>query len=381
MLYYCDFVALVAATVVVRLLDLPVETIGSRFGPVDVAWPRPRVPTVPLADLGALVGPAFTIAVLAGVESLLSAVVADGMIGGRHRSNMELVAQGVANIASPLFGGIPATGAIARTATNVKNGGRTPVAGITHAVVLLGLTLFLGPLAAGVPLAALGAVLLVVAVHMSEWRRFAAEFRGAPRSDVAVLLTTFLLTVLVNLTVAIEVGIVLAAFLFMRRMAEVTNVSTLTHEFVEPADDFESDPNAVVRRDVPAGVDVYEISGPFFFGAAAMLRDRLGEAAVTPRVLILRLRHVPAIDSTGLHALREVIERRRRDGTLVILSDVHAQPVVALERSGLYDALGEDNVHGNLDDALNRARVHLGVAPVARPSFATPTVRRERTSG
>jgi SulP family sulfate permease len=167
----------------------------------------------------------------------------------------------------------------------------------------------------------------------------------------------------------------------MRRMAEVTNVSTLTHEFVEPADDFESDPNAVVRRDVPAGVDVYEISGPFFFGAAAMLRDRLGEAAVTPRVLILRLRHVPAIDSTGLHALREVIERRRRDGTLVILSDVHAQPVVALERSGLYDALGEDNVHGNLDDALNRARIHLGVPPVARPSFATPTVSRERTSG
>jgi SulP family sulfate permease len=371
-------VALVVTTVAVRLFALPVETVGSRFGPVDVTWPHPTLPTVPVAELGALIGPAFTIAMLAGVESLLSAVVSDGMIGGRHRSNMELVAQGVANIVSPLFGGIPATGAIARTATNVKNGGRTPIAGITHAVVLLCLTLFVGRLAAGVPLAALGAVLVVVAVHMSEWRRFAAEFRGAPRSDVAVLLTTFLLTVLVDLTRALEVGIVLAAFLFMRRMAEVTNVSALTHELREPVDDFESDPNAVIRRDVPAGVDVYEIKGPFFFGAAAMVRDRLGEAATRPRVLILRLRHVPAIDSTGLHALRDVIERRRREGTLVVLSDVHAQPVVALERSGLYAAVGEDNVHGNLDDALNRARGYLGLPLVPRPAFATPTVIRER---
>jgi SulP family sulfate permease len=372
------FVALVVATAVAQLFDLPVETIGSRFGAVDVAWPRPAVPRVPLAELGSLVGPAFTIALLAGVESLLSAVVADGMIGGRHRSNMELVAQGVANIASPLFGGIPATGAIARTATNVKNGGRTPVAGITHAVVLLCLTLFVGRLAGLIPLAALAAVLVVVAVHMSEWRRFGREFRGAPRSDVAVLLTTFLLTVFVGLTVALEVGLVLAAFLFMRRMAEVTNVSAITHELREPTDDFESDPNAVARRDVPPGVEVYEITGPFFFGAAATLRDRLGEVATKPRVLILRLRHVPAIDSTGLHALRDLVDRGRRDGTLVVLADVHAQPVVALERSGMYDALGEENIHGNLDDALNRARAHLGLPTVPPPSFATPTVARER---
>jgi SulP family sulfate permease len=372
------FVALVLATVVVQVFDLPVETIGSRFGAVDVSFPRPALPSVTLAELGTLVGPAFTIALLAGVESLLSAVVADGMIGGRHRSNMELVAQGVANLASPLFGGIPATGAIARTATNVKNGGRTPVAGMAHAVALLCLTVFVGRLAAMVPLAALAAVLVVVAVHMSEWRRFAREFRGAPRSDVAVLLTTFLLTVLVDLTVAIEVGLILAAFLFMRRMAEVTNVNVLTHEFRDPVDDFERDPNAVVRREIPAGVEVYEITGPFFFGAAATLRDRLGEAATKPRVLILRLRHVLAIDSTGLHALRDLVDRRRRDGTLVVLSDVHAQPVVALERSGMYDALGEENIHGNLDDALNRARTVLGLPTVPRPTFAMPTVARER---
>ena len=289
---------------------------------------------------------------------------------------MELVAQGVANVASPLFGGMPATGAIARTATNVKNGGRTPVAGMTHAVTLLLITLFFGRWAALIPLATLAGVLVVVAFHMSEWRTFVSEFR-APKSDVAVLVTTFLLTVLVDLTVAIEVGMVLAAFLFMRRMAEVTNISVLTHEFTDPVDDFEHDPNAVRRREIPEGVQVYEITGPFFFGAAEMFKDRVGRIAGKPRVLIIRLRHVPAIDSTGLHALRELIHRSRREGMLVILSDVHAQPVVALERAGLYDELGEENIHGNIDDALNRARQHLGLEPVQRPADATPTVARE----
>jgi SulP family sulfate permease len=298
------------------------------------------------------------------------------MIGGRHRSNMELVAQGVANIASPLFGGIPATGAIARTATNVKNGGRTPVAGIIHAVTLLLITLFFGRWAGLVPLAALAGILVVVAYHMSEWRTFRAELR-APKSDVAVLVATFLLTVLVDLTVAIEVGMVLAAFLFMRRMAEVTNISVLTHEFQDPADDFEGDPNAVRRRVVPAGVEVYEISGPFFFGAAETFRDQLGRIASRPRVLILRMRHVPAIDSTGLHVLRDLVRRGRHEGMLVVLSDVHSQPVVAMERAGLYDELGEENIHGNIDDALNRARAHLGLPREERPAFATPTVARE----
>jgi sulfate permease, SulP family len=370
------FVALIITTVLVRLLQLPVETIGSRFGVIDAGLPRPALPHITLAMLSNLAGPAFTIALLAAIESLLSAVVADGMIGGRHRSNMELVAQGVANIASPIFGGMPATGAIARTATNVKNGGRTPVAGMTHAVTLLLITLFFGRWAGLVPLATLAAILIVVAFHMSEWRTFLSEFR-APKSDVAVLVTTFLLTVLVDLTVAIEVGMVLAAFLFMRRMAEVTNISVLTHEFTDPADDFESDPNAVRRRVVPEGVQVYEITGPFFFGAAEMFKDRVVRIAGKPKVLILRLRHVPAIDSTGLHALRELVQRSKRDGTLVILSDVHAQPVVALERSGMYDSLGEENIHGNIDDALNRARAHLGLPPAERPAFATPTVARE----
>ncbi len=370
------FVALIATTLLVQLLDLPVETIGARFGAIHAGLPRPAIPGVSWATITALAGPAFTIALLAGIESLLSAVVADGMIGGRHRSNMELVAQGVANIASPLFGGMPATGAIARTATNVKNGGRTPVAGMVHALTLLLITLFFGRWAGLIPLATLAAILVVVAFHMSEWRTFVSEFR-APKSDVAVLLTTFLLTVLVDLTVAIEVGMVLAAFLFMRRMAEVTNISVLTHEFTDPVDDFEHDPNAIRRRVIPEGVQVYEITGPFFFGAAEMFKDRVGRIAGKPKVLIVRMRHVPAIDSTGLHALRDLARRSTKEGTLVILSDVHAQPVVALERSGMYDELGEDNIHGNIDDALNRARQYLGMQPVQPPAFATPTVARE----
>jgi sulfate permease, SulP family len=370
------FVALIVTTLGVQLLHLPVETIGARFGAIHAGLPKPAIPGVSWATITALAGPAFTIAFLAGIESLLSAVVADGMIGGRHRSNMELVAQGVANIVSPLFGGMPATGAIARTATNVKNGGRTPVAGMVHAITLLLITLFFGRWASLIPLATLAAILVVVAFHMSEWRTFVSEFR-APKSDVAVLLTTFLLTVLVDLTVAIEVGMVLAAFLFMRRMAEVTNISVLTHEFTDPVDDFEHDPNAVRRRVIPDGVQVYEITGPFFFGAAEMFKDRVGRIAGKPKVLIVRLRHVPAIDSTGLHALRDLARRSQKEGTLVILSDVHAQPVVALERSGMYDELGEENIHGNIDDALNRARVHLGLAAEPRPGFATPTVARE----
>jgi SulP family sulfate permease len=374
------FVALIVTTLLARLLHLPVETIGARFGAIHAGVPHPSIPHLSLPVIQALAGPAFTIALLASIESLLSAVVADGMIGGRHRSNMELVAQGVANVASPLFGGMPATGAIARTATNVKNGGRTPVAGMAHAVTLLLITLFFGRWAALIPLATLAGILVVVAFHMSEWRTFVSEF-SAPKSDVAVLVTTFLLTVLVDLTVAIEVGMVLAAFLFMRRMAEVTNISVLTHEFTDPVDDFERDPNAVRRREIPQGVQVYEITGPFFFGAAEMFKDRVGRIAGKPKVLILRLRHVPVIDSTGLHALRDVVRRSRKEGTLVILSDVHAQPVVALERSGTYDELGEENVHGNIDDALNRARAHLGLPPVQRPAFATPTVARETSPG
>jgi SulP family sulfate permease len=370
------FVALIVTTAMAQLLDLPVETIGSRFGAIPASLPAPSLPDVGPAQIAALVGPAFTIALLAAIESLLSAVVADGMIGGRHRSNMELVAQGVANIASPLFGGIPATGAIARTATNVKNGGRTPVAGIAHAATLLLITLFFGRWAALIPLATLAAILVIVAYHMSEWRTFRTELRS-PKSDVAVLLTTFFLTVLVDLTVAIEVGIVLAALLFMRRMAEVTNVSVITRELDDEGDLYATDPNAVRRRTIPDGVEVYEINGPFFFGAAEQFKDTLGRIARKPKVLIIRMRNVPAIDSTGIRALADVVRRTRKDGTLVFLSDVHAQPLVALGRSDLLDEIGDDNIFGNLDDALNRARAELGVAPAAPPEGVTPTVRRE----
>ncbi|HMJ19192.1 MAG TPA: sulfate permease [Gemmatimonadaceae bacterium] len=371
------FVALIATTIAVKLFNIPVETIGTRFGAISATLPHPVIPHVSLAQLTALVGPAFTIALLAAVESLLSAVVADGMIGGRHRSNMELIAQGVANIVSPLFGGMPATGAIARTATNVKNGGRTPVAGMVHALTLLLITLFFGKWAALIPLATLAAILVVVSYHMSEWRTFRSELT-APRSDVAVLLTTFALTVLVDLTVAIGVGMVLAAFLFMKRMAEVTNVTIVTRELADGRDsDEEDDPNSVRRREVPPGVEVFEISGPFFFGAAEQFKDTLNQVARKPKVLIIRLRDVPAIDSTGLHVLHELARSCKRDGTLLLLSDVHAQPMFALVRSDMLAELGEENLFGNIDDALNRARQYLGLPPLPHPEGAFPTVARE----
>lgn len=369
------FVALLVSTAVAQALHWPVETIGSRFGSISASFPHPALPHVSFAQATALVGPAFTIAMLAAVESLLSAVVADGMIGARHRSNMELVAQGLANIASPLFGGIPATGAIARTATNVKNGGRTPVAGIVHAFTLLAITLFFGRWAGLIPMATLAAILVIVAYHMSEWRTFVSEL-SAPKSDVLVLITTFLLTVFVDLTVAIEVGMVAAAFLFMRRMAQVTNVSAVTIE-LEDGDDPYGDPGSVMRRTVPAAVEVFEINGPFFFGAAETFKDTIGQIAGKPKVLIIRLRNVPSIDSSAMHALKDVVHRTRKEGTVVLLSDVHTQPLVAIGRSKLLDEIGEENLFGNIDDALNRARALLGLERVERPDFATPTVARE----
>jgi SulP family sulfate permease len=336
----------------------------------------PALPRVELAVIAELVPSAFAIALLAAIESLLSAVVADGMIGGRHRSNMELVAQGIANVASPLFGGIPATGAIARTATNVKNGGRTPVAGIVHALTLLLITLFFGGLAAHIPFATLAAILVIVAYHMSEWRAFRAEFT-APKSDVLVMLSTFVLTVAVDLTVASQVGMVLAAFLFMKRMSEVTNVQVVTREFRDNGDVYQTDTNAVRRRVVPAGVEVFEINGPFFFGAAKTFKEQVESVLGQPKVLILRMRNVPAIDSTGLHALGELVHRTRRDGSLVLLSDVHSQPMIALGRSQLLDEIGDDCIFGNLDDALERARQHLGIGSQEPPAAVAGTLHAE----
>jgi sulfate permease, SulP family len=355
------FVALILTTVAAYLLHLPVETIGSRFGEIRAGFPSMSLPSISLAEGRQLVGPALAIAALGAVESLLSAVVADGMIGGRHRSNMELVAQGVANVVAPLFGGIPATGAIARTATNVKSGGRTPIAGIVHALTLLVITLFFGRLAAVIPLATLAAIVLWVAYRMAEWRVFKSEL-SAPKSDAIVMLSTFLLTVLVDLTAGIAVGMVLASLLFMKRMAEVTNVTLVSRDFQDarPSSD---DSGAIYRRQVPRGVEVYEINGPFFFGAAEKFKDTLSEVSKKPKVLIVRMRNVPAIDSTAMHALRDLIRRTRRDGTLVLLSDVHSQPLIALGRSGLLAEIGEDCLFGNIDEALAAARKHLGLPP------------------
>jgi SulP family sulfate permease len=226
----------------------------------------------------------------------------------------------------------------------------------------------------------LAAILVVVSYNMSEWRRFQAEL-SAPRSDVAVLLTTFFLTVLVDLTVAVEVGMVLAVFLFMKRMSEVTNISLISREFDDGEEEDLAGPNTVAVRDVPTGVDVYEIDGPFFFGAAESFKEAVGAVSRRPKVLIIRMRRVPVIDSTGLAALRDVVHRSRKEGTLVILADVHSQPVVALTNSAFYDELGADNLCGNIDDALNRARMYLGLATAERPAFATPTVARETEHG
>jgi SulP family sulfate permease len=372
------FVALIVTTVLAHAFHLPVETIGSRFGAINASIPHPVLPALSFATITALVGPAFTIAVLAAVESLLSAVVADGMIGSRHRSNMELVAQGVANIASALFGGIPATGAIARTATNVKNGGRTPVAGITHAITLLIITLFAGRWAALIPLATLAAILVVVAYHMSEWRVFVAEFR-APKSDIAVLLATFVLTVVVDLTVAIGVGMVLASFLFMRRMAEVTNVTALTREIDDGRDTYDSDPTSALRRTLPAGVQVYDINGPFFFGAAERFREAVGRVASRPKVLIIRLKNVSVIDSSGLHALTEIVHRSLKDGVHVMLTDLHAQPMVVLTNSGLLDEIGEQDATRTLDEAIEEAREHLRVSEKGTGARKQETAGGSRT--
>jgi SulP family sulfate permease len=350
------FAALILTTAVVHLANLPVETIGSRFGQIEASFPRPALPHLSLADLRALVPPALTIAALGAIESLLSAVVADGMIGGRHRANTELVAQGIANMVGSVFGGIPATGAIARTATNIKSGGRTPIAGIVHAVTLLGITLFAGHWASLIPLATLGAIVLSVAYHMSEWRIFRSEL-SAPRSDAMVMVATFLVTMLVDLPTGIGIGMVLASFLFMKRMAEVTNVTMVSREFEEGGGESPDDSAAIYRRDVPPGVEVYEINGPFFFGAAEKFKDTLASVSREPRVLIVRMRNVPAIDSTAMHALKDLVRRTRRRGTRVILSDVHAQPLVAMERSGMLAEVGEDNLYGDIDAALEAARV------------------------
>ncbi len=353
-----SIVALVLATVVVTFFKLPVETIGSRFGEISSSISPLSGLEIDFATIRNLIQPATTIAILAAIESLLSAVVADGMIGGKHRSNMELVAQGAANIITPFFGGIPATGAIARTATNIKNGGKTPVAGIVHAFVLFLIMIFFGSWAKLIPLSALAAILIIVSYNMSEWRTFRSLLKS-PKSDVIVLLTTFGLTVVFDLTIAIEVGMVLAVFLFMRRMAMVSNVGIITRELSDEVDYF-SDPMAIDKKDVPEGVEVFEINGPFFFGAVEKFKEATEVIEKPPKVRIIRMRNVPAIDSTGLHVLEEVLRNSKKDGTEVIFSGVHAQPLMAFSNSGLLKKIGEENIHSNIDKALAKAREIIG---------------------
>ncbi len=329
-------IAVVAASLGVLAFNVPVDTIATRFGGIPTTLPSFHLPQFELARIPELLPAAFTIAFLAGVESLLSAVVADGMIGGRHRSNGELVAQGVANAASAMVGGLPATGAIVRTATNVRAGGRTPVAGMAHAVFILLFVLLLAPLANYVPLPAMAALLLMVAWNMSEIERI-RHLLHAPRGDLAVFVVTFLLTVMFDLTVAVEVGVVLAAFLFMHRMSEVAALESDHALIEEDAEDNAADLASDQRSALPPGVEAYRVSGPLFFAVANRLDDVLRAVGRPPRVFILRMRLVPMIDASGIDAIENLVERCRRHGTRLVLSGVQAQPREALARMGVRD--------------------------------------------
>jgi SulP family sulfate permease len=343
-----SLIAIILTTLAVYFFKIPVETIGSRFGAIPTSLPKPVIPGVSFATLQQLIRPAFTIALLGSIESLLSAVVADGMIGGNHRSNTELIAQGFANICSSLFGGIPATGAIARTATNVKNGGRTPVAGIIHTITLLLILLFVGKWAALIPMATLAGILIVVAWNMSEMENFIDVFKGA-KSDAAVLITTFALTVFVDLTVAIEIGMIMAAFLFMRKMMQASSVK-------QAASSADNTDEVLMPDDIPTGVDVFEINGPLFFGAAYKFKDAMKVLEKPARVLIIRMRNVPVIDATGIRVLREVNKEMKRQGTKLIISEVANEQVMGeLKKARLLFQIGKGNIKDTFENALKRA--------------------------
>lgn len=344
-----SFIAIIIITLAVQLLKLPVTSIESFFGEI----PRNINFTIPhfqLSDIGNYIAPALTIALLGGIESLLSAVVADGMISGNHRSNTELIAQGIANIVTPFFGGIPATGAIARTATNVKNGGRTPISGMTHAITLLLIMLFFGKWAKLIPMSCLAGILIVVAYNMSEWRTFVSILKSS-WFDVIVLLTTFILTVLVDLTIAIEVGVVLSALLFMKRMADVGQKKVLNEIDSDVLDDYSN---------LPKQISVYEISGPLFFASAKQYAEVLktiggGKA----KVIIIRMRHVPFIDSTGLHNFKDSIVSLMLSGCHVILSGVNSDVLSDLSKNNISSLIGESNIYNSFDDAVNAAKMLL----------------------
>ncbi|MEI8185243.1 MAG: sulfate permease [Chlorobiaceae bacterium] len=370
-----SLIAIIATTVTVQYFHLHVATIESRFGEIPSMIPPPSLPFFDFATIRQLILPATTIALLGAIEALLSAVVADGMIGSRHKSNMELIAQGVANIITPIFGGIPVTGAIARTATNVKNGGKTPIAGMVHAITLLFIMLLFGKWAKLIPMPALAAILIIVAWHMSEIKVF-QELLKSPKSDIIVLLTTFGLTVVFDLTLAIEIGMLLSVVLFMQRMAQLSNVGVITKDLKDS--DEEEDPNTIVTRKVPDGVEVFEFNGPFFFGAASKFREAMHIVEKAPKIRIIRMRNVLSIDATGLNMMRDLLKDCIKAETRLILSGVHAQPLFALQQYGLYDDIGEENIFGNIDDALDHAREILGQPKLGRQLNFVPTVEREK---
>ena len=340
-----SLLAVIAGIVMVKGLGLQVNTIGDLYT-ISNKLPGLTIPSFSFKMVQTLLPDAFTIAILAAIESLLSCVVADGMINSRHRSNMELVAQGAGNITSALFGGIPATGAIARTAANIKNGGRTPIAGMVHAVTLLLILIVLMPYAALIPMPTIAAILFIVAYNMSEWRKFVYLVKTAPKSDIIVLVLTFVLTVVFDLVVAIEVNMVLASMLFMKRMSEETEVAGWKYI------DDENDPDSINLRTVPKNIRVYEMSGPLFFGAA----DKIADIRTKDfnNCLILRMRSVNAIDATAMHALEMLWEKCQRQHVTLIFSHVNEQPMAAMKKSGLYDKVGAENFCVHIDDALAR---------------------------
>ena len=355
-----SLIAIIVMTVAVLLLKQyagvdSVETIGDRFS-ISNQLPEAEMPSISWNVIKGLVSPAITIAILGAIESLLSATVADGVIGDRHDSNTELIAQGVANLASPIFGGIPATGAIARTMTNINNGGRTPVAGIVHAAVLLMIFLFLMPLAQYIPMACLAGVLVIVSYNMSGWRSFASIMKN-PKSDVIVLCVTFLLTVIFDLTIAIEVGLICACLLFMRRMAETTDVKVISDEIDPEEEQSDFQMGNLEHLTIPEGVEVYEINGPYFFGAGNKFEDLMATMGhKRPKVRIIRMRKVPFVDSTGIHNLTNLCLMSQKEGIQVVLSGVNERVQAVLHKAGFDQMLGEENICSHINIALERAK-------------------------
>ena len=355
-----SLIAIIVMTVAVLLLKQyagveSVETIGDRFS-ISNQLPDAEMPSISWNVIKGLVSPAITIAILGAIESLLSATVADGVIGDRHDSNTELIAQGVANLASPIFGGIPATGAIARTMTNINNGGRTPVAGIVHAAVLLLIFLFLMPLAQYIPMACLAGVLVIVSYNMSGWRSFASIMKN-PKSDVIVLVVTFLLTVIFDLTIAIEVGLICACLLFMRRMAETTDVKVISDEIDPEEEQSDFQMGNLEHLTIPEGVEVYEINGPYFFGAGNKFEDLMATLGhKRPKVRIIRMRKVPFVDSTGIHNLTNLCAMSQKEGIQVVLSGVNPKVQAVLHKAGFDQMLGEENICSHINIALDRAK-------------------------